>query len=153
VDAAVEPLGFRPSLELVGPIDSAVPHEVRPDLLAVVQEALSNVVRHAQARTAHVTVAVGDSRVTVTVRDDGVGAADAVERGGQHRSLQQLVQAPADDLVVVEQEDTDHAYFVLPAPPDQQGKVLCPPKRPRQAGLPTRVGTSGPAARRPARAR
>lgn len=82
VEAAVEPLGFRPSLELSGPIDTAVPQDVRPDLLAVVREALSNVVRHAHARAAHVTVAVGSGRVTVTVRDDGIGANGAAERGG-----------------------------------------------------------------------
>jgi signal transduction histidine kinase len=80
--AAGEPLGFRPDLELVGPIDSAVPDQVRPDLLAVVQEALSNVVKHAGASRVRVVVTAGDSQLTVLVHDDGVGVAGIQERGG-----------------------------------------------------------------------
>jgi signal transduction histidine kinase len=82
VDAASRPLGFRPTLELTGPIDSAVPDEVRPDLVAVVREALSNVARHAQASAATVQVGVGGGRVVVRITDNGVGAAGAAERGG-----------------------------------------------------------------------
>jgi len=82
VAAAAGSLGFRPELVLDGPVDSAVPVEVRPDLLAVVGEALSNVVRHAGATAVEVSVAVGDGRVTVTVADNGCGLGDAVERGG-----------------------------------------------------------------------
>ena len=82
VDVAAEPLGFRPSLRMSGPIDSAVPDEVRPDLLAVVREALSNVVRHARASAVEVEVAVADGCVTVAVADDGIGAATADERSG-----------------------------------------------------------------------
>jgi signal transduction histidine kinase len=82
VEAATEPLGFRPVLELTGPIDSAVPDEVRPDLLAVVQEALSNVVRHARASQVRVVVTASDHRLTVAVHDDGVGVARVRERSG-----------------------------------------------------------------------
>jgi len=82
VEAAAEPLGFRPVLELTGPIDSAVPDEIRPDLLAVVQEALSNVVRHARASQVRVAVTAADHRLTVAVHDDGVGVAGVRERGG-----------------------------------------------------------------------
>ncbi|MBK8255960.1 MAG: sensor histidine kinase [Polyangiaceae bacterium] len=39
----------------------------------VIQEALTNVVRHAQATVAHVNLAAGDSTLTITVEDDGVG--------------------------------------------------------------------------------
>jgi signal transduction histidine kinase len=42
-------------------------------VLRVVQEALSNVVRHASARSAWVTIDIGDAAVSVVVRDDGVG--------------------------------------------------------------------------------
>jgi signal transduction histidine kinase len=82
VDEAAEPLGFRPVLELVGPIDSAVPEPLRPDLLAVLREALSNVVRHARASRVRVTVAAVERRLTVTVQDDGVGPGGIEERGG-----------------------------------------------------------------------
>ncbi|RKN49057.1 GAF domain-containing protein [Micromonospora endolithica] len=82
VEVATESLGYRPTLELVGPVDSAVPDEVRPDLTAVLREALSNAVRHAHARHVAVAVRVDAGRVTVTVTDDGVGCDPAAARGG-----------------------------------------------------------------------
>ncbi|MFF3852830.1 GAF domain-containing protein [Micromonospora sp. NPDC002575] len=82
VDVAAESLGFRPSLELTGPIDSAVPEPVRPDLTAVLREALSNAVRHAEASRVAVGVRVEGGWVTVTVADDGRGCDPAAARGG-----------------------------------------------------------------------
>ncbi|HLV57627.1 MAG TPA: GAF domain-containing protein [Natronosporangium sp.] len=82
VDEAAESLGFPPDLELTGPIDSAVPEEIRPDLLAVVREALSNVVRHAHATQVRVTVTARNGRLTVTVHDNGIGPGDIQERSG-----------------------------------------------------------------------
>ena len=73
VDAAAASLGFRPALILDGPLDSAVPDEVRPDLLAVLREALSNAVRHARASAVSVTVAAGEGQVRLVVTDNGVG--------------------------------------------------------------------------------
>ena len=82
VEVAAGSLGFRPALDLSGPVDSAVPDAVRPDLLAVLREALSNAVRHAQASRVTVTVRVAAGRLTVVVADDGVGADPAAARGG-----------------------------------------------------------------------
>ncbi|WP_091302629.1 GAF domain-containing sensor histidine kinase [Micromonospora halophytica] len=82
VDVAAESLGFRPTLDLDGPIDSAVPESVRPDLAAVLREALSNAVRHAEASRVAVAVRVEGGRVAVTVSDDGVGCDPAAARGG-----------------------------------------------------------------------
>jgi signal transduction histidine kinase len=48
----------------------------------VVQEAMTNVVRHADARTADVVVAYGPSALTVTVEDDGTGRTDRPARPG-----------------------------------------------------------------------
>jgi signal transduction histidine kinase len=81
VAAAAASLGFRPVLTMAGPIDSAVPDAVRPDLLAVLREALSNVVRHAHASSVDVGLDASGGRLTLTVRDDGVGVT-AAERGG-----------------------------------------------------------------------
>jgi signal transduction histidine kinase len=80
VDGAA--LGFRPALEMSGPIDSAVPEGIRPDLLAVLQEALSNVVRHARASRVTVQVQVDAGQLTLTVCDDGIGTDPAAARGG-----------------------------------------------------------------------
>ncbi|WFF04278.1 GAF domain-containing sensor histidine kinase [Micromonospora sp. WMMD964] len=82
VDVAAESLGFTPHLEVTGPVDSAVPDAVRPDLTAVLREALSNTVRHAQATRVTVAVRVDAGQVSVTVTDDGVGCDPSAARGG-----------------------------------------------------------------------
>ncbi|MER7893417.1 GAF domain-containing sensor histidine kinase [Micromonospora sp. NPDC094482] len=82
VELAAESLGFRPSLELTGPVDSAVPDALRSELTAVLREALSNAVRHAQAHHVAVAVRVDAGEVTVTVTDDGVGCEPSAPRGG-----------------------------------------------------------------------
>jgi signal transduction histidine kinase len=74
-------LGFRPGLDTEGPVDSAVPHEVRPHLLAVLREGLSNAARHAKARSVDIALQVG-TEVTLSVTDDGVGIADDVATSG-----------------------------------------------------------------------
>ncbi|WP_456249827.1 GAF domain-containing protein [Longispora urticae] len=80
VEEAGTTLGLRPTLTLDGPVDSAVPDKIRPDLLAVLREALSNVARHARAGRVAVTLRVAPDGLTLTVVDDGVGG--AVPRGG-----------------------------------------------------------------------
>ena len=60
VDEARGPLGFRPQLTLDGPIDSVVPDSLRPAVIAVLREALSNVARHAAAATVTVEVRARD---------------------------------------------------------------------------------------------
>ena len=84
-NAAVS-LGFEPHVRLEGPIDSVVPAEVSPHLLAVLREALSNVTRHSDARSVHVNVKASGSEVTLTVIDDGRGIAGSApaQRPGQH---------------------------------------------------------------------
>jgi len=77
VQEPVTALGFEPRLVLEGPLDTAVPDHIRPDLQAVLREALNNVTRHAHARsvTVEVTVEVAadppGGRVSLSVRDDG----------------------------------------------------------------------------------
>jgi signal transduction histidine kinase len=82
VAASAEQLGFRPTLELVGPLDSAVPTEIRADVLAVLREALSNVVRHAGANAVLVLVRVSGGDVTVRVADNGGGIPEDATRSG-----------------------------------------------------------------------
>ncbi|MBF6620918.1 MAG: sensor histidine kinase [Patulibacter sp.] len=64
----------------------AIPAPIDGSLLRIVQEALTNVLRHAAAASAHVMVRVDDDAVAVTVEDDGIGidasiAARRVEPG------------------------------------------------------------------------
>lgn len=80
-DTATESLGFPPSLQFEGPVDSAVPDDVAEDVVAVVRESLSNTARHAGASAADVRVQTG-STLTVTVHDNGVGMAPTGRRSG-----------------------------------------------------------------------
>jgi signal transduction histidine kinase len=82
VDAAAGTLGFRPVLDVSGPVDSAVPDDVVPELLAVLREALSNVARHAKATSARVSLRVADGQLVLAVEDDGAGFDPGLARGG-----------------------------------------------------------------------
>jgi signal transduction histidine kinase len=82
IEAAADPLGFRPGLETVGPVDSVASDQLRADILAVIREALSNVVRHAGATAVRVAVRAEPGLMTVLVEDNGVGPGEADHRGG-----------------------------------------------------------------------
>ncbi|QIB48883.1 GAF domain-containing protein [Streptomyces aureoverticillatus] len=73
VEDAAAALGFTPALRMEGLIDTDVPREVADDVVAVLNEALSNVARHAHARRAEVSLVVRKGLLEVTVVDDGVG--------------------------------------------------------------------------------
>lgn len=75
-------LKFTPAVRTDGPIDTAVPREVRDQLVPVLREALSNLARHAAADHGEVEVSVDDRELRMTVLDDGVGVpADVAESG------------------------------------------------------------------------
>jgi signal transduction histidine kinase len=81
---AVETLGFEPHVRLSGPLDSVVGDPLRQDLLASLREILSNVVRHAHAKTLEIVVEI-DTRLGVLLleaNDDGVGITEGGHRGG-----------------------------------------------------------------------
>jgi len=82
VEGFEQPLGFPPSLHVLGSPDDVDNEVIRLDLLAVVREALSNVARHAGAKSVDVEVAVADGSVQVTIEDDGRGMSDTSRRSG-----------------------------------------------------------------------
>jgi len=69
-------------LDVTGEPPARLPAAVDLAGYRIVQEALTNVVRHAAARRVTVTVAYAPDRVTVTVADDGLGTA-APPRAGR----------------------------------------------------------------------
>ncbi|WP_020576611.1 GAF domain-containing protein [Actinopolymorpha alba] len=83
-DAATS-LGFEPRVALEGPLDSAVPDAVRPEVLATLREALTNVVRHAHASQADVLIRadIVHRMFELHVTDNGIGIpADPPRRSG-----------------------------------------------------------------------
>ncbi|GAA3820488.1 two-component system sensor histidine kinase [Sphaerisporangium flaviroseum] len=88
VEAARGHLGFMPGLSMEGQLDNAVPGEIAEHLLAVLREALSNVVRHARASRAEVTARTQEGWLTLVVEDNGAGVPDGGRRSGL-RNLQE----------------------------------------------------------------
>jgi signal transduction histidine kinase len=66
------PLGFEPTIDLHGPIDD-LPMHIGDDLLATIQEALSNIAKHARANAVIINVEVTTTHLDVRIEDDGVG--------------------------------------------------------------------------------
>jgi signal transduction histidine kinase len=59
-------------LETVGPEDR-LPPKIEMALYRIVQEALTNIARHAQAHTVHVYLARRETRIAAVIEDDGQG--------------------------------------------------------------------------------
>ncbi len=78
-------LGFDIHVTFEGPVDSAVPDQVKEQLLAVIREAVTNIGRHAHATRASVGVEVAGGWCRLTMVDNGVGYRG--EQGGQGGGL------------------------------------------------------------------
>ena len=72
----------RPTVVFAGPVDLVTDDALAHDVEAVVSEALSNAIRHSQARSIDVEVTVADDRITVSVLDDGRGPGPMTTRSG-----------------------------------------------------------------------
>ena len=81
VDRAATALGVTPTLRFDGPVQTEVSPSVAPHLLAVLGEALSNVVRHANASQVRVLLEATDM-VRLVIADDGAGIADTAVPSG-----------------------------------------------------------------------
>jgi signal transduction histidine kinase len=84
-DGISESLGFAPAVRLEGLVDTTVNDEIGEQLIAVLHEALSNVVRHAHAHRVSVSVHAGEALVLI-VEDDGTG----IPPGGRRSGLRNL---------------------------------------------------------------
>ncbi|MEU8995368.1 GAF domain-containing protein [Streptomyces caniferus] len=88
MEQATRTLGFTPALHMEGLVDTDVPAEIAEHVCAVLGEALSNIARHAHASAADVSLVVRGGGLTLTVKDNGVGAAGA----GRHSGLRNLTK-------------------------------------------------------------
>jgi signal transduction histidine kinase len=105
VVAEVAPaLGFTPSVRLAGPLQTTVPAGLADDLVAVLQEALSNIARHAQAGSAHVDITV-NTQLVVIVLDDGIGIQPTTRRSGL-ANLQTRAERHRGTLTITENVPT-----------------------------------------------
>ena len=91
-------LGFPPSLQLDGALDTTLPEEITEHLLTALRESLSNAARHAGASQVDATVTAADELVLV-VRDDGVGITQGGRRSGL-RNLEDRAVALGGSMVI-----------------------------------------------------
>jgi PAS domain S-box-containing protein len=73
-------LGFQPSVRFDGLVDAEITDLVRAQLIPSLREALTNIVKHAQATRVSVSLTVTD-QISLTVSDNGIGIADVVSGG------------------------------------------------------------------------
>jgi signal transduction histidine kinase len=110
-------LGFEPHLRLEGPIETLVGGEVAGHLLAVLREALANVVRHAGATRVDVAIDMADGRVVAEVRDNGVGPHIQARPGGRGLSnMAQRAKAVGGSTSLTARPDGQGAVLLWQAP-------------------------------------
>jgi len=72
VKESVEPQGLDVAMTIDG-TDERLPHHLETAVFRIVQEALTNILKHAQARRAEIAIHLGPSDVRVRITDDGRG--------------------------------------------------------------------------------
>jgi len=78
VDGLAERSGIETSLEVQPREFPRLPPDLETAIFRIVQEALTNVFRHSEARRAWITLTQRDGKTFVTVRDDGKGIGEKV---------------------------------------------------------------------------
>ena len=96
-----------------------VPAEVRHDLFMAIEEAITNIVRHAKASAVQFNMAVSDERITVTIIDNGRGFRESPdEMGGDGlRNMRQRMKDVGGEIRIVSEPGTGtHLLFDCPLP-------------------------------------
>ena len=75
-------LGFVPHVTFSGALDGRLTGELTDDVVACVRETLTNVAKHARAKSAMVDLSLADEILTVMVTDDGVGVGETTRSSG-----------------------------------------------------------------------
>jgi len=83
-------LGFEPRMGFDGPVDAQVPPALAEELLVSLREIVSNVARHAHARSAVIDVSVDGGQLRLRVVDDGVGPGGGSATGRRGHGLPNL---------------------------------------------------------------
>jgi signal transduction histidine kinase len=107
------PTGLRVTIEApeqLPPLSAAV--EVAAYRIAL--ESFTNVVRHAQAKTCHIALALGDASLIIEVADDGVGMPAGVRAGVGLTSLRERAAELGGEYRIESSEHGTHVRARLP---------------------------------------
>jgi signal transduction histidine kinase len=129
--AALDELGLGPALTtLVNRVETASGLEIDATIVIdgrlgdeeetvayrVVQEALSNIVKHAHATTARVSVTTGDGELRITVADDGRGFDQSVPVSGFGlQGMGERIELVGGTLTIVPNDPGTRVEVALPA--------------------------------------
>lgn len=91
--------GLQVELDIMERVN-AVPAAVRTTAHRIVQEAVTNAIRHAEASMLSISVTVLDASVEVVVSDDGIGAPDGVREGHGLTGMRERVALVNGELSV-----------------------------------------------------
>ncbi len=117
-----ELLGFEPRVRFSGPVDSMLSDELSAEILRVVRELFSNVVRHAKASHAELTVSVS-SAVTVEMIDNGCGIAGPRKEGLGLRNLEDRAKSHGGSMAILRRK-SGGTRIVWKVPRDASHDVL-----------------------------
>jgi signal transduction histidine kinase len=92
------------SLELDLPQEARLSPRDNDHLLAIVHEALSNVIRHAHARQVRLSARQEAGHLVVTIQDDGAGLPEAFEAGFGLRNMQERARLLGGQLQVTRED-------------------------------------------------
>ncbi|WP_308250189.1 GAF domain-containing sensor histidine kinase [Sphaerisporangium fuscum] len=109
-------LGFMPGLSMEGQLDNEVPAEVAEHMLAVLREALSNIVRHARASRADVTARTAQRWLTLTVEDNGVGVPGDGRRSGLRNLAERAEKLGGSFLLTTPEPGGTRLEWTVPLP-------------------------------------
>lgn len=98
ISQVTDDTGLNCAVELSGDLDGGVPADVAGDLITVLRETLTDVVRHAGAARATVTVGAGQAIVVEVAHDGSSGASEATRQ----RLLSLMSRARVDNALSVE---------------------------------------------------
>lgn len=112
-------LGYAPSLQLDGALDTMVPDEIAEHMLTALREALSNAARHSGAAHVDVRVSATGPDLVLTVADDGVGIPPGGRRSGL-RNLEHRAQNLGGSLTI-ETGDSQGTKLIWSVPLSRRG--------------------------------
>ncbi|WP_164842568.1 GAF domain-containing protein [Actinoplanes solisilvae] len=113
LESLISDINIPVELRLTGP---RLPKQLEITVYFIVAEALTNVVKHARATHADVSVEAEDAGLSIEVRDDGIGGADPL-RGSGLTGLSDRVQAAEGTLTLSSPEGGGTTVRVrLPVP-------------------------------------
>lgn len=111
-----------------GPIAAPMSESLELSIYRIIQEALNNIVRHAEARNASISLSEGDSNIQIVIQDDGRGTSNAqLRKSGSYglASMQERVAALRGTMTITgEQGKGTRIQIAIPA--SSAGSTMVP---------------------------